>query len=148
MKSDRHAARLLAVQGLYMHQESKDCSRDFLLQFPWIHDQERSSYAQENQDFARLLIMGTLEHINDIDNHIKQRLRRWDISRISRVDLSILRISFFCLIYQHDIPPAVTIQEAVLLSQELSGDRSYTFINGILDNYVKDRNKEDGPAQE
>ncbi len=148
MKSDRHTARLLAVQGLYMHQENRNCSKDELLQFPWANEHELESFTTDIQVFARLLILGTLEHIKEIDTVITSRLRKWDISRISRVDLSILRVSFYCLIHQSDIPYAVTIQEAILLSQELSGDRSYSFINGVLDGYVKETIQDHGSAQE
>ncbi len=138
MNNDRHKARLLAVQALYMFDQSKSCSRENLLQFPWMSEEELSGYQEKTLVFARLMITGTIENLQIIDETITSLLINWDFSRLSIVDLSILRLSFYSLLFQQDIPHKVTINESVLLSQELSGPtKAYTFINGILDAYIR-----------
>ncbi len=72
-----------------------------------------------------------------IDEKIKEHLEHWDFSRLSRVDLAILRMSVFCLLYQPDIPATVTIDEAIDIAREFGTDDSYRFINGVLDSIQK-----------
>jgi len=142
MNAGRRAARLLAVQGLYMFEAREECTIEQVVQFPWLHEEEREKYPEDTITFARLLIAGTVEHLSFIDNTIKEFLIRWDISRLARVDLSILRLSMYSLFFQKDIPPNVTIHEAVQISQQLSGSRSFSFINGILDTCVRQKIRE------
>ena len=89
--------------------------------------------------FAKLLIAGTVEHIQEIDKLIEKHLENtWSIERINKVDLAILRISVYPLIYQKDIHPTIVINEAVDISKEFGSDDSYKFINAVLDNVRKD----------
>ncbi len=132
---------MLAVQGLYLYEVRNDCTVDEVLQFDWLSEDERLGISEATFQFAQLMIRGTLEQLAEIDTTIESYLIRWDIDRLARVDLSILRLSIYALLFQQDIPEKVTIHEAVLLAQELSGDKAYSFINGILDTCVKDRRK-------
>jgi len=83
--------------------------------------------------FARLLIQGALENLPRIDETIRDQLENWDFSRLNKVDLAILRMSVYCLLYQADIPPTVTIDEAVDISKSYGTADSYRFVNGVLD---------------
>ncbi len=137
MKKNRHGSRILAVQGLYMFSQHPSCTREHLLQFPWLNDSEREGHSQTTFDYASLLIQGTLDELEEIDRTISSLLINWDISRLSAADLAILRISMYALKFQKDISFKIVIHEAILLCQELSGPKAYSFINGILDAYVK-----------
>jgi transcription antitermination protein NusB len=77
--------------------------------------------------------MGTIENIKTIDEMIKSHLQHWDISRLNRVDLAILRMSVYTLMYQSEIAPSIVIDEAIGISKEFGTDESYRFINGVLD---------------
>ena len=88
-------------------------------------------------DFSRLLVTGTLENITSIDDMIRLHLQNWDFSRLNRVDLAILRISVYALMYQPDTAPSIIINEAVAISKEYGTDDSYRFINGVLDSIRK-----------
>jgi len=83
--------------------------------------------------FASFITAGTVENINHIDDVIRNHTEHWDIDRISRVDLAILRISIYALLYQPDIPATVTIDEAVEIAKKFGSDDSYRFVNGVLD---------------
>jgi len=112
-------------------------SEEELAEFSWLDEERRSSYDEQTLSFARLLLHGTLEHIEDVDETIKNQLEHWDFERLARVDLAILRFSVYALLYQRDIPPSVTIDEAIMLAKQYGNDDSYRFINGVLDGVRK-----------
>ena len=91
-------------------------------------EQPREHYA-----FGEELIHGVIEHQEELDAQIKGLVHNWDFNRIAKVDLAILRLSMFEMIYRKDIPPIVSINEAIDLSKEYSNADSKRFINGVLD---------------
>ncbi|MDR2176756.1 MAG: transcription antitermination factor NusB [Treponema sp.] len=104
-----------------------------LLEFPWLEQEKRAAMDEDISDFSRLLIAGTIENIAGIDRMIKKHLENWDFSRLNRVDLAILRISTYTLMFQTDVAPSIVINEAIGISKEFGTDDSYRFINGVLD---------------
>ena len=129
--SRRRDNRVVALQFLYMWEinPSGDLSRD-LTELLSRQDKEREYYG-----FAEELIVGTIEKREEIDAVIAQYARNWDIGRIAKIDLSILRIALYEMIHRHDIPPVVTINEAIELSKLFSIEDAKRFINGILDKF-------------
>jgi N utilization substance protein B len=88
--------------------------------------------------FSTLLIEGTWRHRRQIDKLISGCSEHWSISRMSKVDRSILRMAVYELLYCDDIPPKVTLNEAIDLGKAYGSENSGSFINGILDAlYVK-----------
>ncbi len=128
----RRRGRIIAFQTLYRHDLS-GAGLDELLDFSWIEEEKLAKLPKETLLFSRLLIQGTLEKLNEIDKTIQAQLENWDFTRLSRVDLAILRISTYCLLYQKDIPSTVTIDEAVDISKTYGAADSYRFVNGVLD---------------
>ena len=90
-----------------------------------------------DDDFSRLLVTGAIENIASIDAMIREHLQNWAFSRVSKVDLAILRISVYTLMFQPDIAPSIAINEAIGISKEYGTDDSYRFINGVLDGIRK-----------
>jgi transcription antitermination protein NusB len=132
----RRKARILTLQAMYSWGFTGR-SEEELAEFSWLDEERRSSYDEQTLSFARLLLHGTLEHIEDVDETIKNQLEHWDFERLARVDLAILRFSVYALLYQRDIPPSVTIDEAIMLAKQYGNDDSYRFINGVLDGVRK-----------
>lgn len=125
----RHLNRLCAVQFLYMWDVQNPDSLDNALNlFFELQETNRDLYS-----FAEKLIRGALEKIPEIDTTIKKYSQNWKFDRIAKVDLAILRLAVFELLFCTDIPPIVSINEAIELSKELSTHDSKRFINGILD---------------
>ncbi len=85
------------------------------------------------QTFAEPLIRGTIEHAADIDAQIKKYARNWDLHRMAVVDRNVLRLAIFEMLYREDIPPVVSINEAVDIAKRFSTEDSGKFVNGILD---------------
>ncbi len=136
--SSRRKARILAFQTLF----SKDFNNinvDELIQFNWMDSDRISTFDEQSINFARLLIVGTLENLDEIDGLIKKQLKSWDFNRIVKVELAILRLSVYSLIYQKDIPSTVTINEAIDIAKDYGSDEAYRFINGVLDGINKSK---------
>ena len=127
----RRRGRILAVQALYAWDINKQ-PVEGLCRFEWVDPEEREDL-EEAFTFARLLLTGTLQEIEQIDELIRAQLEHWDFSRVSRVELAILRVSVYALRFQPEIPPRVVIDEAIDIAKRFSGDESYRFINGVLD---------------
>lgn len=132
----RRKGRVLAFQAVFSWEVSPQEAPQ-LLEYPWLTEEEREKIPSDSELFARFLITGTLEKIEEIDEEIKNQLEHWDFSRLSKVDLALLRMSVYSLKYQKDIPPSVTIDEAVDIAKEYGSDDSFRFINGVLDGIRK-----------
>ncbi|MFQ3619597.1 MAG: transcription antitermination factor NusB [Spirochaetales bacterium] len=138
----RRKGRILALQALYAYEIQGKISLDKLLQFSW-HEAEGEEEGEEGEEevkakqFASLLVTGTVENLSQIDKLIQGHLENWELKRVAKVDLSIIRMSVYCLLYQKDIPPSVVIDEAVTLSKKFGTDDSYRFVNGVLDGIRK-----------
>ena len=110
---------------------------DDLLKLEWVSDETKERMDEESDAFTRLLISGTIENIAEIDEVIKKHLINWEFGRLNKVDLAILRISVYSLLYQKDIHPTIIIDEAIDISKEFGTDDSYKFVNAVLDNVRK-----------
>ena len=99
---------------------------------------------EEARPFSSLLIEGTWNNLKQIDSLIGGSSENWTISRMSRVDKSILRMAVYELLFCRDIPPKVTLNEAIDLGKVYGSENSGAFINGILDDlYGKLRKKDE-----
>jgi N utilization substance protein B len=105
-----------------------------LLDFTWLEQDKLAKLDEDISNFSRLLIIGTIENIAAVDAMIRAHLQHWDFSRLNRVDLAILRMSVYTLMFQNDVAPSIVINEAIGISKEFGTDDSYRFINGVLDN--------------
>jgi transcription antitermination protein NusB len=134
----RRQARILAFQSLFSR-DLNPKALDELLTLSWMDAKEREDLEPDVLFFTRFLISGTVEHWEEIDAVIEAQLRNWQFSRVGKVDLALLRISVFQMLFVKDIPPKVVIDEAIDISKRFSSDDSYRFINGVLDGLRKER---------
>ncbi|MCL1818166.1 MAG: transcription antitermination factor NusB [Spirochaetaceae bacterium] len=138
----RRKGRILAVQALFAYDFTR-CGIENLLSFSWIQEKNSPDVDKNMRDFAGLLIAGTVENLKSVDEAIAKRLEHWDFSRLNQIDLAILRISTYSLLYMKDVPASVVIDEAVDIAKDFGTDESYRFINGVLDGIRK--NQEETP---
>jgi N utilization substance protein B len=141
--ASRRKGRILAFQALYSWEMNdsaktgvypgKPAIADGLLDFSWLESDKRAAMEEDISGFSRILVVGTIENIGAIDKMIRRHLENWDISRLNRVDLAILRMSAYTLMYQSDMAPSIVINEAIGIAKEFGTDDSYRFINGVLD---------------
>jgi N utilization substance protein B len=85
------------------------------------------------REFAEPLIRGTVERLAELDEKIVAVAKNWDLNRMAAVDRNILRLAIYEMFYRNDIPPIVSINEAVDIAKKFSTDDSGKFVNGILD---------------
>jgi N utilization substance protein B len=127
--AQRRDGRVAALQFLYAWSlnSPKNLAEDLRVFFENM-EQPREHYA-----FGEELIHGTIEHIAEIDARIKEMAHNWEFERIAKIDLAILRVAIFEMMHRKDIPPVVSINEAIDLSKQFSNADAKRFINGILD---------------
>ncbi len=149
----RREARERAVQFLFQHDLNPPENVDEALSQFW--DSQRAAVIAEDKGpatwgqvselpppsadeatvrlFADPLIKGALEHRNEADELIKKHVKNWELHRIAAVDRNILRLAIFEMLHRDDIPPVVSINEAVDIAKKFSTQDSGKFVNGILD---------------
>ena len=124
----RRKAREIALQVLYgLNFENIDVQK--ALDLFW------SNFVAPKaaKEFAAFLVQGTCEHKEELDKLIASCSDNWSLGRMSKVDISILRLAVFEFLYCDDIPPKVSLNEAVDLGKTFGSENSGSFINGILD---------------
>jgi transcription antitermination protein NusB len=134
----RRKGRVIAFQAIFSWDVNNNSIQD-ILNFEWI-DIENAKIKDESFIFARLLIKGIIDNLAAIDKKIRDHLDNWDFSRIGKVDLAILRLSTYSLLFQKEIAGNIIIDEAVDISRDYSSEDSYRFINGVLDSIYKEIN--------
>jgi N utilization substance protein B len=132
--TQRRECRAAAFQYLYAWSVNQPASMSEDLRLFFEHlDKPRDHYA-----FAEELIHGAIEHVEELDGHIKSLAHNWEFERIAKIDLAILRLAMFEMLHRKDIPPVVSINEAIDLSKQYSSADAKRFINGVLDR-MKDK---------
>ena len=124
----RSRARESVLQILYQADVTGNTVDNVLNQY-W-ESRERNP---EVIEFANEIVRGTSEHLSEIDAIISEHSENWEISKMPIIDRNILRFAIYEILYMDDIPPKVTIDEAVELVKRFSTPNSGKFINGILD---------------
>lgn len=128
----RTKARELAMQALYQ----LDIQGEDIL-----GPLEKFFLESDTDNFVRKLASdwtkGTWEHLKQCDELITTSTIKWEFTRLSPVDRSILRLAVYQLKFCPDIPPKVTINEAIELAKKFSTDKSPAFVNGVLDAVLK-----------
>jgi N utilization substance protein B len=149
----RREARERAVQFLFQHDLNPPADLDRALDEFW-ESQRAAAIAEEKGPatwgqevelpppstgeaemrlFAEPLIRGTVRHRDEADEHIKKHVKNWELHRIAAVDRNILRLAIYEMLHRDDIPPVVSINEAVDIAKKFSTQDSGKFVNGILD---------------
>ncbi|MCS7089442.1 MAG: transcription antitermination factor NusB [Verrucomicrobiota bacterium] len=156
-KGKRREARERAVQFLFQYDLNPTENLDEALQEFW-ETQRLATRAEpdgptwgqraelppptaeeiEIREFAEPLIRGTLAHRDEIDQRIRQYAKNWDLHRMAVVDRNVMRLAIYEMLYREDIPPVVSINEAVDIAKKYSTPESGKFVNGILDRIKSD----------
>lgn len=126
----RREARELALQILYaLDSNSSVGLRETLQTFR----EEQTEIAGRVREFAEELVRGINENSETIDEAIRARSKNWSLSRMPRVDLNVMRLATYELMYRSDIPKKVSINEAIEIARRFGDKESPAFVNGILD---------------
>lgn len=126
----RRQSRELALQQLF--QSDMNPKSDDVLKLSGDSDP-----GDEVRDFYKELVQGVTTKKGDIDHLIETHSNNWKVSRMAKVDLNILRMATYELMFSTGVPPNVALNEAIEISKKFGSEDSPSFINGILDNILK-----------
>ncbi len=134
-KGLRRIGREVAFQILYSSNflDVQDTEKLFAVVEHFFPDLDKSEGKKKAKEFARELIQGVIENRDKLDEIIERYSKNWRLSRIGKIEVTILRLGIFEMMYRIDVPIKVAIDEAVELSKEFGDQRSKKFVNGILD---------------
>jgi transcription antitermination protein NusB len=145
----RSTARAAAMQMIFEHVSGGEGGEETL---QMVYDELREETANDTEpvradepgkgdrSYISEVLSGVLEHLDDLDEKIAAASRGWTIERMPRVDLTILRLACWEILYRDDVPGSVAINEAVELANRYSDpDNSSRFINGVLGTILREK---------
>jgi N utilization substance protein B len=130
----RRDAREAAVQFLYQVDTHRPEKIDAALKEFWAQNEE----PQNVREFADKLLRGVLDKMPEVDAKIRGLADNWDFERLAVVDRNILRLAVYEMLFRDDIPPVVSINEAIEIAKKFSTAESGKFVNGLLDRAKKE----------
>lgn len=126
----RRESRELALQMLYALDSNPGTGLRETMQ---TFREEHTDISGRVREFAEGLVQGVQEHRDSIDDAIKTRSKNWALARMPLVDLNVMRLAAYELMYRADIPKKVSINEAIEIARRFGDKESPSFVNGILD---------------
>jgi N utilization substance protein B len=139
MASNRHFARILIMQALYEWQHRDQTPLDKVME---RHLAEHE-FEENNLTFIWKIVKSLPSHLEEIDQVITVSAPEWPIPQIAQVDLAIMRLAIFELLFDNEVPPKAVINEAVELAKSFGGENSSKFVNGVLGTVFRNSTKYD-----
>ncbi|MGM9944074.1 MAG: transcription antitermination factor NusB [Lysinibacillus sp.] len=124
----RHEAREKALQVLFQLDSTE---------LPVEEAIEHVLEERKSNAFLEQLVRGTIEHKEAIDAALEEKLENWTLSRLPKIERTVLRLSVYELLYMQDTPQKVVLNEAVELCKVFSDDKSSKFVNGVLSKFTQ-----------
>lgn len=134
----RRQAREWAVQFLFQTEFNPDDLELALVDF-W-NDEERNP-VERDRTYVNEVVRGVIEKRREIDRTISKYTQNWDVERLGVLDRTILRVATYEMLFRADIPPVVSINEAVEIAKAYINKDSGRFVNGVLDRIQKELNR-------
>lgn len=140
----RRLARESAIQFLYSTDFNKNENLDEMMNEFFEADEDSKEDQLQNAlnsndiRFAEEIITGTIEKMQHIDQLIQSNTTGWSKERIAKVDLAIIRLALYEILFRADIPSSVAINEAIELAKKYSTDESGGFVNGVLGKIIRE----------
>ena len=134
-KNHKRSARILCLKILFAHNFSDNSFNDLVNNFFKKKDLDLSSkkYTNDQIKFASKLFDIAIKNKKVIDEIVEKKLVNWEISRLAITDKMILRMSIGEMLFVDDVPPKVSITEAVEIAKKFCSEDSSSFVNGIMD---------------
>jgi len=124
----RHDARQKALQVLFQLDNTE------------LETQEAISHVLEDAPrdaFFEQLVEGTISHKENIDSLLTEKLEKWSLARLPKIERTVLRLAVYELIYMKDTPEKVVLNEAVELCKVFGDEKSSKFVNGVLSKFIQ-----------
>lgn len=124
----RHEARAKALQALFQLDSTE---------LPIEEAIEHVLEEQKTDAFLEQLVRGTMEHKEQIDAALEEKLENWTLNRLPKIERTVLRLSVYELLYLKDAPDRVVLNEAIELSKLYGDEKSSKFVNGVLSKFTQ-----------
>ena len=135
----RKTARETAMSLIYQMDIQKEPSDEIVDGFLENSEVELNN---EDEEYIRECVNGVQNDKGIIDGMIEKYSKGWNIGRIAKVELAIMRLALYEMIEREDVPRVVAINEAIELAKKFGGENSSAFVNGILGNVIREIGKE------
>ena len=135
----RRKARDITFKYVYSTLYGESELEDIIESIITADSEEIASLESEEKAYFDKVTSGIKERENEIDKMILSKLKNWTIERIFKIDLAILRLAVYEIMYFENMPPKVAVNEAVELAKKYGNDSSYNFVNGVLREIIKDK---------
>ena len=129
----RRASRDITMKLLYQLEVQKEDRQE---QIDLVLEQENLS--SNDKEYVKDVLEGVNNNLDEIDERIKAGLKGWTLDRISKIELSILRLALYEIKYRDDIPAKVSFNEAIELTKKYVGQDKTAFVNGLLGKYINE----------
>ena len=130
----RKRSREIAMELLFSMEISKNSYEETIECFVEYYEMDLKTIDLE---YIKEVMKSVVDHKEEIDEIIKNSLINWTIDRVSKVNLTIVRLAIAEMLYINDVPEVVAINEAIELTKKYSDDKSVSFVNGALDKAFK-----------
>jgi N utilization substance protein B len=130
--SIRHEAREYALQFMFQTDFN-----DEPFDLAWADFWNKKKAGKKVKAFALELVEGVRENQMELDELLQARSENWNLKRMAAVDRNVMRIAVYEMLYREDIPPVVSLNEAVRMSKDYGTPDSGKFVNGLLDKILK-----------
>jgi transcription antitermination protein NusB len=131
----RRQAREWAVQLLFQTEFNPDNLDQALVDF-WNDEEKKPS--ERDQTYVNEVVHGVIEKRREVDRTISKYTQNWDVDRLGVLDRTIMRVAVYEMLFRSDIPPVVSINEAVEIAKAYISKESGRFVNGVLDRIQKE----------
>jgi transcription antitermination protein NusB len=143
----RRISREYAIQFLFSLDFNKtdDVEKqleDFLLHTQEHREEEDSALNESSKRYTLDVVKGTMQHIEEIDKIIEFHTTGWKKERIARVDLAIIRLAIYEIMFDNDVPDSVAANEAIELAKKYSTEESGSFVNGVLGKVIRGKGEQ------
>lgn len=128
---NRRKSREIAMKLLFEISFNKNNFEEVIENFKEENDSKDIDF-----DYVARIINGVTNNKEIIDKKIEENSNKWKIDRISKTNLSILRLAIYEILYESDIPTKVSANEAVELAKNYSEEKSWSFVNGVLGSFI------------
>ena len=132
---NRKKSREKAMELLFSITLSKDSVEEAMEVFVYNYE---GNIKELDLDYIKALLEGVEANKNEIDSIIERNLQNWKLDRISKINLTILRVGVYEIVFDENIPNKVALNEAIELGKIYSDEKSVSFINGVLDKVLKE----------
>ena len=130
----RKSARINAFSLLYQMNATGESAQDTLALFY----EENPDLSDTDKEYIDNVVNGTSYHLEQIDELIEKNLKNWTLQRVAKVNLALLRLGIYEILYRSDIPVSVTVNEIVELSKTYDDEKGGKFVNGVLGSVSKE----------